>query len=657
MAEDNCVTNVPETSEDDNQSNGPPVEVTPIVITNGSMSKMLTPSVPASSSSDAGKFTLSIDGDEPLPSGYGTISKECNEKDLEGWSQLLNEWRLNTSVRPNGLPDLVRRGIPEALRGEVWQQLANCHKDDQLMCQYSSLLCVDCADEVHVRRDIGRTFPAHEFFRETGSDGQEQLYRVLRAYAVYDTEIGYCQGFSFIAAALLLHMPEENAFCVLVRIMYDYGLRYTLKDGFETLYLRFYQLDRFIEDQLPDLYNHFKSQHIEAHMYASQWFLTLFTAKFPLYVVYYILDIFLLDGTPVLFQVAISLLQLSKEHLLRLDFEGILKYFRIHLPKNYQSDEQARILLQLANSKKVKSQLISYEKAFNAQRDAHKFKGETIKLMRKENKRLVLSNMRLEQENDDLARELTNSKIKLSRQIDSLEDKNETLKKELLSAITYTHDLEEESRQFQNEIKNLKDVTRREVEKAEDEIKRKNCIINEYKKITSTQSDRLEVYQNEFKDIMMKITEAIKSCDKCYHIVNDITKPSSFIHSTSNGDNDTMDANNITSLTSLSSTCTSSCENIDTDKLSTDEQLKIRIRELELELAQTKLALVEAECINQDLNHSLHSSQMALQERTSQKNTWMNKALNTIREAPLVLSAKTQKSTFSRENSREFNNQ
>lgn len=33
------------------------------------------------------------------------------------------------------------------------------------------------------------------------------------------------QGLSFLAASLLLHMPEEQAFCVLVRVMFHYGLR------------------------------------------------------------------------------------------------------------------------------------------------------------------------------------------------------------------------------------------------------------------------------------------------------------------------------------------------------------------------------------------------------------------------------------------------
>jgi hypothetical protein len=38
-------------------------------------------------------------------------------------------------------------------------------------------------------------------------------------------------------------------------------------------------------------------------MYASQWFLTLFAAKFPLFLVFRVLDVFLLYGADVIFQV------------------------------------------------------------------------------------------------------------------------------------------------------------------------------------------------------------------------------------------------------------------------------------------------------------------------------------------------------------------
>ncbi|KAL0590609.1 hypothetical protein AAY473_038066 [Plecturocebus cupreus] len=42
-------------------------------------------------------------------------------------------------------------------------------------------------------------------------------------------------------------MPEEQAFCVLVKIMYDYGLRDLYKNNFEDLHCKFYQLERLMQ--------------------------------------------------------------------------------------------------------------------------------------------------------------------------------------------------------------------------------------------------------------------------------------------------------------------------------------------------------------------------------------------------------------------------
>lgn len=36
------------------------------------------------------------------------------------------------------------------------------------------------------------------------------LFFFLQAYSVYDEEIGYCQGQSFLAAVLLLHVSKQN---------------------------------------------------------------------------------------------------------------------------------------------------------------------------------------------------------------------------------------------------------------------------------------------------------------------------------------------------------------------------------------------------------------------------------------------------------------
>ena len=168
------------------------------------------------------------------------------------------------------------------------------------------------------------------------------MYRISKAYSVYDSEIGYCQGQSFLIAALLLQMPEEQAFGVLVEIMFAYNLRDLYRENFEQLQLRFYQLNRLLEKTMPDLWQHFQQVGLETHMFASQWFLTLFSAKFPLFLVFRVLDVFMLQGVETIFQVSLALLMMVKRELLAQDFEGIMKYFRVNIPKKLRSEEHAK---------------------------------------------------------------------------------------------------------------------------------------------------------------------------------------------------------------------------------------------------------------------------------------------------------------------------
>jgi hypothetical protein len=86
-----------------------------------------------------------------------------------------------------------------------------------------------------IERDLKRTFPKHSLFRESQIEGQDEggdsdeasqlsgevygkqaLRRVLRAYSVYDMEIGYCQGMNFIVGMFLMFLTEEEAFWLLV---------------------------------------------------------------------------------------------------------------------------------------------------------------------------------------------------------------------------------------------------------------------------------------------------------------------------------------------------------------------------------------------------------------------------------------------------------
>lgn len=52
----------------------------------------------------------------------------------------------------------------------------------------------------------GRTFPTHTYFMSPLGPGQLALFNLLKAYSLLDPEVGYCQGLSFVAGVLLLHV-------------------------------------------------------------------------------------------------------------------------------------------------------------------------------------------------------------------------------------------------------------------------------------------------------------------------------------------------------------------------------------------------------------------------------------------------------------------
>ncbi|CAB1344703.1 unnamed protein product, partial [Coregonus sp. 'balchen'] len=210
------------------------------------------------------------------------------------WGRIVNEWDEWRRKKDKLLKELIRKGIPHHFRAIVWQLLGNA-TDMPVKNQYSELLKMSSPCEKLIRRDIARTYPEHEFFKGQDSLGQEVLFNVMKAYSLVDREVGYCQGSAFIVGLLLMQMPEEEAFCVFVRLMQEYRLRELFKPTMAELGLCIYQFEYLLQEQLPELNVHFRSQSFHTSMYASSWFLTLFLTFLPMPVATRIFDIFMYE--------------------------------------------------------------------------------------------------------------------------------------------------------------------------------------------------------------------------------------------------------------------------------------------------------------------------------------------------------------------------
>ncbi|XP_018098583.1 TBC1 domain family member 1 isoform X7 [Xenopus laevis] len=235
----------------------------------------------------------------------------------------------------------VGQGVPRQHRGEIWKflseqyQLRHPHisKNQLKDTPYKELLKQLTTQQHAILIDLGRTFPTHPYFSAQLGAGQLSLYNILKAYSLLDPEVGYCQGLSFVAGVLLLHMTEEDAFKMLKFLMYDMGLRKQYRPDMITLQIQMYQLSRLLHDYHRDLYNHLETYEIGPSLYAAPWFLTMFASQFPLGFVARVFDMIFLQGSEVIFMVALSLLGSHKPLILQHEnLESIVEFIKNTLP-------------------------------------------------------------------------------------------------------------------------------------------------------------------------------------------------------------------------------------------------------------------------------------------------------------------------------------
>ncbi|KAF4771222.1 hypothetical protein HAV15_012520 [Penicillium sp. str.  len=322
----------------------------------------------------------------------GSVADASIPVDWEMWQHLVNNGpqALASSEELNAA---IKRGIPQTIRGVIWQILADCQtaemediyrelvargtpqdKDGRTINGTESTSSRSSVRSHHsgsisrsssaapspsyegdtdklpkeneaerlkkaktdavalqklekiIRRDLGARTSYAKYFVSQGS--QEGLFGLCKAYALYDTGVGYAQGMNFIAMPLLFNMDEVDAFAMMVKLMNKYSLRDMFIQDMPGLHRSLYQFERLLEDLEPALYCHLRRRGVPPQLYATQWFLTLFAYRFPLQLVLRIYDLIFEEGLETtILKFGVAIMQRNADALLEMKDMSVLTTF------------------------------------------------------------------------------------------------------------------------------------------------------------------------------------------------------------------------------------------------------------------------------------------------------------------------------------------
>lgn len=258
------------------------------------------------------------------------------------WAEYLRDNGRNMNlIRQPTFHKLIRVGLPNRLRGEIWEltsgsaylRLENptMYSDTLNKFQGQESLAID-----EIEKDLNRSLPEYPGFQS--EEGIGRLRRVLTAYSWVNADVGYCQAMNIVVAALLIYMSETQAFFLLSALCDRLVPGYYSTTMYGTL-LDQKVFEALVEKTMPVLWEHLVKSDVQLSVVSLPWFLSLYINSMPLVFAFRVLDVFFVEGPKVLFQVGLAILRINGEELLDSTDDGAF----ISVLKSYFSrlDESA----------------------------------------------------------------------------------------------------------------------------------------------------------------------------------------------------------------------------------------------------------------------------------------------------------------------------
>ena len=267
--------------------------------------------------------------------GFPGDARKLREKSkLKLWKDYFKAHGRNlTLLRYPQFLRLVQVGLPNRLRGEIWEltsgsiynRFAHAGEYEAILRKYDGVTSTSTEE---IEKDLNRSLPEYPAYQTP--EGIQTLRRVLVAYSWKNPELGYCQAMNIVVAAILIYMSEEQCFWLLdtlcERLLPGY---YTQSMSGTLLDQRVFE--HLVQRTLPMIHEHFVKEDMQLSVASLPWFLSLYINSMPMIFAFRIVDCFMAMGPKVLFQVGLAILKINGEELLKVTDDGAF----INLMKNY----------------------------------------------------------------------------------------------------------------------------------------------------------------------------------------------------------------------------------------------------------------------------------------------------------------------------------
>ncbi|KFG58411.1 TBC domain-containing protein [Toxoplasma gondii RUB] len=263
-------------------------------------------------------------------------------------------------------------GLPMDLRGATWQVLLSVEEDAEGDAKLAEAIKETALDEPNqrvIRSDVERTRASLAFYRD--ADSRAWMEKLLTNYCK-TCHIKYKQGLNELLAPFLYLKGETFSAANVFRCFHAFVRRFLpgmfCDDEFTSLQCAFHLFKHLLTYHDPALAAFLERHYVTPELYVTPWFLTLFSSKTSLLVLFALWDKYVAEGDPNFFPfLALALLICFRREIQRTEVSQLpetLSKITIH------SVEQLRELWDLANELKAQTPLSFSHRMFASQRGA-----------------------------------------------------------------------------------------------------------------------------------------------------------------------------------------------------------------------------------------------------------------------------------------------